>query len=202
MDSSTYRVVSADVGNEIKVRVSFTDDLGDDEGPLTSDAVTVEYTAATPGPPGPGEVVLVGNIGQSGNSSSAGLDRGRSSPFQHFGNAPYRITAVELDIDRGTSLRGLTVKLSKLGHSEIFTFACPSIVHGANRCTAPVGPASCCNRARGFAFLPSNPAAAGTISGGFSRTVAMKMQSMWAVKSSIITGVTTVQTGFSPVTVR
>ena len=36
--SSTYTAVAADVGKTIKVKVSFTDDLGSAEGPLTSDA--------------------------------------------------------------------------------------------------------------------------------------------------------------------
>ena len=44
--SSTYTPVTADVGKTIKVRVSFTDDLNNAEGPLTSDA-TAAVTAAS-----------------------------------------------------------------------------------------------------------------------------------------------------------
>ena len=36
--SSTYTLVAADVGKKIKVKASFTDNGGTDEGPLTSDA--------------------------------------------------------------------------------------------------------------------------------------------------------------------
>ena len=44
--SSTYTPSSSDVGKTIKVKVSFTDDLGSAEGPLTSDA-TVAVAAVT-----------------------------------------------------------------------------------------------------------------------------------------------------------
>ena len=44
--SSTYTPSSSDVGKTIKVRVSFTDDLGSAEGPLTSDA-TAAVTVVT-----------------------------------------------------------------------------------------------------------------------------------------------------------
>ena len=47
--SSTYRPSSSDVGKTIKVRVSFTDDLDNAEGPLTSEqtaAVTVAVSIA------------------------------------------------------------------------------------------------------------------------------------------------------------
>ena len=38
MNSGTYTLVTADVGKKIKAKVSFTDDGGTAEGPLTSDA--------------------------------------------------------------------------------------------------------------------------------------------------------------------
>ena len=37
-NAATYTPVAADVGKQIKVQVSFTDDRGHAEGPLTSDA--------------------------------------------------------------------------------------------------------------------------------------------------------------------
>ena len=46
-DSSTYTAVAADVGKRIRVKVSFTDDVGNSEGPLTSAATAV--VAATSG---------------------------------------------------------------------------------------------------------------------------------------------------------
>ena len=49
--SSTYTPVAADVDQKIKVKVSFTDDAGNPEGPLPSDAVatgTIENTDAMP----------------------------------------------------------------------------------------------------------------------------------------------------------
>ena len=45
-DSSTYTAVAADVGKRIRVKVSFTDDVGHSEGPLTSAATA----AVTPVP--------------------------------------------------------------------------------------------------------------------------------------------------------
>ena len=72
MDSSTYTVVPADVGKQIKVIVSL-EVGGGAEGPFTSDAVTVEYTAATPGGPGPGEVILLSRGGTSTASLASRL---------------------------------------------------------------------------------------------------------------------------------
>ena len=41
-DQDSYLLVAADVGKKIKVQVSYTDDAGNDEGPLESDAVPAE----------------------------------------------------------------------------------------------------------------------------------------------------------------
>ena len=46
-DSSTYTPVAADVGKRIRVKVSFTDDVGHNEGPLTS-AATAAVTVVPP----------------------------------------------------------------------------------------------------------------------------------------------------------
>ena len=45
--NSTYTLVAADVGNRIEVQVSFTDDAGNPEGPLTSDATVAVQAAGT-----------------------------------------------------------------------------------------------------------------------------------------------------------
>ena len=46
-NSSTYTPAAADVGNRIRVRVSFTDNAGNREGPLTSDAYPSQPQGAT-----------------------------------------------------------------------------------------------------------------------------------------------------------
>ena len=51
-DSSTYTPVAADAGKRIRVKVSFTDNEGSSEGPLTS-AATAAVTAATAPPVAP-----------------------------------------------------------------------------------------------------------------------------------------------------
>ena len=48
--SSTYTLAAADVGKTIKVKVSFTDDAGSAEGPLTSDATATVTLTAQPVP--------------------------------------------------------------------------------------------------------------------------------------------------------
>ena len=49
--SSTYTLADADQGNTIKVKVSFTDDAGTDEGPLTSTETETIEAASTNTPP-------------------------------------------------------------------------------------------------------------------------------------------------------
>ena len=46
---STYTVISADVGRAIRVKVSFTDDVGHDEGPLASNALPAGGTVTCDG---------------------------------------------------------------------------------------------------------------------------------------------------------
>ena len=48
-NSDTYTLMSADVGKKIRVKVSFTDDADNDEGPLISDAYPSSGTIATAG---------------------------------------------------------------------------------------------------------------------------------------------------------
>ena len=62
--SVTYRLTEDDEGKKIKVRVSFTDDLGYDEGPLTSDAY-----------PSSGTVLERGNRPATGRPSIYGTPR-------------------------------------------------------------------------------------------------------------------------------
>ena len=49
-NAATYTPVAADVGKQIKVQVSFTDDRGTAEGPLTSDAYPSSGTIMLPAP--------------------------------------------------------------------------------------------------------------------------------------------------------
>ena len=53
-NGSTYRLVSADAGNRLKVRVSFTDDDGFGEERTSLETATVRRPAPPPPPPPPG----------------------------------------------------------------------------------------------------------------------------------------------------
>ena len=60
-DQRTYTVTDADVGSQIQVEVTFTDDAGNEEGPLTSARTdTVTATTAPPPPTGQIEKQLIG----------------------------------------------------------------------------------------------------------------------------------------------
>ena len=59
-DQRTYTVTDADVGSQIQVEVTFTDDAGNEEGPLTSARTdTVTATTAPPPPTGQSDKQLI-----------------------------------------------------------------------------------------------------------------------------------------------
>ncbi len=73
-NSNTYSPTAADVGKKIRVKVSFTDNAGNPEGPLTaaaypSGAGTIAPATTTPPPD---TNVLVSNTGEDGSGSGSG----------------------------------------------------------------------------------------------------------------------------------
>ena len=59
-NSNTYTLVAPDAGKRIKVKVSFTDDAGNDEGPLTSDAFPSGTISTVPNEPATGKPAISG----------------------------------------------------------------------------------------------------------------------------------------------
>ena len=59
-DNATYTLVADDEGKAIKVRVSFTDDAGNNEETLTSAATEAVAAAPTPNSPATGAPTIIG----------------------------------------------------------------------------------------------------------------------------------------------
>ena len=75
--NSTYTLVSDDSGRTIKVRVTFTDDAGNEES-LTSDATTVVAAATSPTNPATGAPTISGaaQVGETLTADTSGIDDG------------------------------------------------------------------------------------------------------------------------------
>ena len=78
--SSTYTLSDADAGKRFQVSVSFTDDGGYSEGPLTSEATPVIDAAATCGAP-----TYVGGATQVGPARKLGVEQYTSGGITHYG---------------------------------------------------------------------------------------------------------------------
>ena len=95
-NSNTYSPTAADVGKKIRVKVSFTDNAGNSEGPLTSDAYpaigTIAPASTTP-PPGTG--LLVSNTGEAlANGVTSSINA--QSFVTGFNAGGYTISAVQI----------------------------------------------------------------------------------------------------------
>ena len=71
---STYTLVDADEGKTVKVRVSFTDDAGNEET-LTSEATDAVEAAAQPNSPATGQPVITGTaqVGETLTADTSGI---------------------------------------------------------------------------------------------------------------------------------
>ena len=124
LNSSTYTVAAADVGKKIKVKVSFTDDAGNPEGPLTSDAYPSDGTvlgAAGACPTGSDWCAMLtveadatfGN-GYDDNPSFGNLD---DTSFDH-GGTTYTISEIRV---QSSSDAGVKILLDAfLPHGAVF----------------------------------------------------------------------------------
>ena len=95
-NSNSYSPTAADVGKKIRVKVSFTDNAGNSEGPLTSDAYpaigTIAPASTTP-PPGTG--LLVRNTGEAlANGVTSSINA--QSFVTGFNAGGYTISAVQI----------------------------------------------------------------------------------------------------------
>ena len=133
---STYTPVRADLGKKLKVEVSFTDDDGNDEGPLVSDSTTLVPVAGT---------LLVGNIGQQLGVDGRPVDD-RNFVAQEFttGNHSngYNVSMVVVKIEEASSTRVPVVSIySSNGErpaTKLYDFNGSVTEAGDRNFTAPV----------------------------------------------------------------
>ena len=141
---STYSPTSLDVGSTIKVKVSFIDNAGNSEGPLTSDAYPASGTIApaTTTPP-PDTDVLVGNTGERlllGGTSSIGAQ----SLVTGSNAGGYAVSAVQIRL-KSVSGKTTVVKIKEDNNGEpgdlVATLTNPASLSAnkINTFTAPPG---------------------------------------------------------------
>ena len=102
---STYTLVAADLGKTVKVRVSFTDDAGNEES-LTSDATGT--VAARPNTPATGQPTIGGTsqVGETLTADTSGIDdaEGRdNAEFSYQWVREDETTETETDIEDETA---------------------------------------------------------------------------------------------------
>ena len=141
--SETYTLVTADAGKKIKVKVSFEDEGGTNEGPLTSDAYPSIGTVQASGTPVSG--VLVSNVGQGGSHYTSLSRDDLAQRFTTGTNATgYTLTSIELTLNSSDSTDTPTVKLysgSATGTEEA-TFTGPAMLDASS--------------VKNYAFTPSS----------------------------------------------
>ena len=143
-NSNTYSPTAADVGKKIRVKVSFTDNAGNSEGPLTSDAYPASGTIAPASiTPPPGTDVLVRNTGEAlllGGTSSIGAQ----SFVTGFNAGGYAVSAVQIRL-KSVSGKTTVVKIREDNNGEpgdlVATLTNPASLsaHNINTFTAPPG---------------------------------------------------------------
>ena len=143
-NSNTYSPTAADVGKKIRVKVSFTDNAGNSEGPLTSDAYPASGTIAPASiTPPPGTDVLVRNTGEAlllGGTSSIGAQ----SFVTGFNAGGYAVSAVQIRL-KSVSGKTTVVRIREDNNGEpgdlVATLTNPASLsaHNINTFTAPPG---------------------------------------------------------------
>ena len=96
--SKTYRLAAADVGKTLKVRVSFVDDAGNPEGPLTSEATSVVLAAAGNATGAP-TISGVAQVGRVLTASTAGIADADGKTRAEAGDPGYAYTYRWLRVD-------------------------------------------------------------------------------------------------------
>ena len=110
--SHTYRPKADDIGKQIKVRVSFTDNHGHSEGPIESDATSDTVIAARPACPSDADWCAVMTAGRSGDSSGFSSSLGSLSDTTiEFGGETW--TLEEAAIHRGGSTDTVAAQFDK-----------------------------------------------------------------------------------------
>ena len=146
---STYALVSDDSGKAIKVRVSFTDDAGNEET-LTSDATAVVAAATRPNNPATGAPTISGaaQVGETLTADTSGIvdDDGLSNPtfsyqwirsdgttdsdIQDATDSTYTLVSQ----DSGKAIRVRVSFTDDLGYGEILASAATAeVTAGSNR---------------------------------------------------------------------
>ena len=107
---NTYRPVAADVGKPLKVRVTFVDDAGNPEGPLTSAATAA--VAAAGNATGAPTISGVAQLGQVLTASTAGISDANGKTQAEAGVEGYAYTYRWVRVDGGSEsdISGATSK--------------------------------------------------------------------------------------------
>ena len=98
---ATYTLVAKDEGNSLKVRVSFVDDAGNPEGPLTSAATATVKAANNPATGAP-TISGVAQVGQVLTASTAGISDPDGKIRAESGESHYAYTYQWLRVDSGS----------------------------------------------------------------------------------------------------
>ena len=144
--SSTYTLIDSDVGKAIKVRVSFTDDAGNNEE-LTSDAT--ETVAAKPNSPATGAPTIIGTaqVGETLTADTSGIadDDGLGNVQYEYQwladdadisgatNATYTLAAA----DEGKAIKVQVGFADDAGNDETLTSAATDAVAAAPQTNIP-----------------------------------------------------------------
>ena len=143
-NSNSYSPTAADVGKKIRVKVSFTDNAGNSEGPLTSDAYPASGTIAPASTtPPPDTDLLVSNTGEAlANGVTSSINA--QSFVTGFNAGGYTISAVQIRL-KSVSGKTTVVRIREDDNGNpgdlVATLTNPASLssYGINMFTAPPG---------------------------------------------------------------
>ena len=130
-NSSSYRVTDNDVGKKIKLEVTFTDNEGTDEGPLTSPAFPYIATQTV------GEATFISTIGMAGDSFHQFASQDQGQVFTTGTNPNgYTVTSVVI-ISEDSASDDVALKICGVDESLHPTAVCTDLTAPG---TYPAGP--------------------------------------------------------------
>ena len=131
VNSSTYRITDNDVGKKIKLEVTFTDNEGTDEGPLTSPAFPYIATQTV------GEATFISTIGMAGDSFHDITSQDQGQVFTTGGHPNgYTVTSVVI-ISEDTAGDDVALKICEVDGDLHPTAVCTDLTAPG---TSPAGP--------------------------------------------------------------
>ena len=131
-NSSTYRVTANDVGKKIKLEVRFTDNDGNDEGPLTSPAFPYIATQTV------GEATFISTLGMAGDSFHDFTTQDQGQVFTTGGNPNgYTVTSVVI-ISEDSAGDDVALKICGVNESLHPTAACTDLTAPGSSTAGPL----------------------------------------------------------------